>query len=52
MLHDCANAVRLGMDWRPIFGLRAEDAGTLVERVATEVVLEAAVESHNKAMKG
>jgi len=41
------NAVRLRADWRPLVGLRPEDAGTLVERVLAETVIGAAVDAHN-----
>jgi hypothetical protein len=44
------------MDWRPVAGLTADDAGTLVERVIARTVLGAAVEAHNtdveRAKKG
>lgn len=36
------------MDWRPLAGLTADDAGTYIERVLARVVLGAAVEAHNK----
>jgi hypothetical protein len=39
--------VRLRMDWKPLWGLTPDDAGTFVERVSAQVVLGAAVEAHN-----
>jgi hypothetical protein len=45
------NAVRLQMDWRPVLGVTPADAGTLVERVLAEEVLDAAVHAHNEDMK-
>lgn len=42
------NAVRLNADWRPLTGLTPEDAGTLIERVLADRVIEAAVEAHNR----
>lgn len=36
------------MDWRPLAGLTADDAGSLFERVIARTVLGAAVEAHNK----
>lgn len=35
------------MCWRPVVGLTPDDAGGLVERVLTRVVLEGAVAAHN-----
>ena len=45
------NAVRMNMDWRPVAGLRPEDAGTFVERVLALTVLAAAVEANNADMR-
>lgn len=36
------------MDWRPLVGLTDADQGSLVERVLSRVVLEAAVAAHNR----
>lgn len=47
----CLNAVRLGMDWRPLAGLTPEDADTEVERVLVVEVLAAAVAAHNEDAK-
>jgi hypothetical protein len=35
------------MDWRPLAGLVAADAGSLLERVLAGCVLEEAVRQHN-----
>jgi hypothetical protein len=47
-LPEAVNAVRLQMDWRPLWGLTEDDRGTFWERVSAKVVLGAAVEAHNK----
>lgn len=39
------------MDWRALLGLAPEDAGTLVERVLAQAVLDAAIEAHNRDVK-
>jgi hypothetical protein len=38
----------LHADWRPLVGLTPDDAGTLWERVLADVVIERAVEAHNR----
>lgn len=39
------------MDFRPVVGLTEDDRGTVWERVLCGVILEAAVEAHNKDVK-
>jgi hypothetical protein len=43
------NAVRFGVDWRPLAGFRPEDSGSWLERVAGDVVINESVRAHNKA---
>lgn len=50
-LRTAISAVRLGGDWRPVVGLTPEDAGSWIERLLAEVVIEAAVKQHNDANK-
>ncbi|WP_281412191.1 hypothetical protein [Miltoncostaea marina] len=40
------------MDWRPLVGLTPDDAGSAVERVLAFAVTAAAVEAHNRDVKG
>ena len=47
-MREAVNAVRLRADWRPLFGLTLEDAGSFVERVCARAVIGAAVEAHNR----
>jgi hypothetical protein len=46
-----AQAVGMRMGWRELVGLRPEDAGSAVERVLALVVLETALEAHNRAIE-
>jgi hypothetical protein len=48
VIAECVSAVRLRMDWRPLAGLTPSDEGSLAERVLARVVLEAAVNAHNR----
>lgn len=50
-LQDAVNAVLLQADWRPVMGLTDTDQGSLIERVLTVTVLEAAVAQHNKSIE-
>ena len=47
-MREAVNAVRLRADWRPLLGLVAEDAGTLIERILARCVIGLAVEAHNR----
>jgi hypothetical protein len=48
VIAEAVNAVRLHADWKPLVGLTRSDEGTLVERVLARVVIERAVELHNR----
>jgi hypothetical protein len=50
-MREAVNAVRLRADWRPLVGLTAEDAGTMIERVLARCVIGLAVEAHNADVK-
>lgn len=45
------NAVRLRMDFRPVVALTEADRGTIWERVLVGMILDMAVEQHNRDVR-
>lgn len=50
-VHLAVQASRLGMDWRPILGVRPADAGQLIEVVLARFIAETHLEEHNEAIE-
>ena len=51
MIGRAVNAVRMGVDWRPVVGLTRRHEGSVIERVLAWVVVDRAVEENNKEIE-